>query len=495
MIAAVLGAMLVSAAPAGATTLQQIGSFSSPVFVTSDPNDATRLFVVERGGAIRLIAGGTTATFLDIGSLVLSGGEQGLLSMAFAPDYASSGRFYVFYTSRPDGAIQIDEFTAGGDTGHPASRRGVLTVPHPNFANHNGGQLQFGPDGYLYVSTGDGGGTPQNAQDLNSLLGKILRIDPRPSATAAYSVPADNPFVGTAGADEIWSYGLRNPFRFSFDRSTGAIAIGDVGAGAREEVDWEPQPNAGRGDNFGWYCREGFAPGNASCSGGAGFTEPIFDYPHTGGNCSITGGYVARDPALGDLVGRYVYADHCVGQIRSLIPGLPLASGDRAAGLAVSSPSSCGEDACGHLYVASLSGPVYRFAGDAPPACETGGDTTPPELGLEAAKRQRLDGRIRLEATTVEAARVSARLKIVASGKGSRRGEAESRRATVVKGRRKSLDLGPGASGRIGWSLDHGERRRARSAGGKLTARFTARATDAAGNRGRRTKASSKLSR
>jgi hypothetical protein len=488
-----LAVTLVVAAPAGAATLQPVGTFSNPVFVTSDPNDATRLLVVEQGGTIRLIAGGSTTTFLDISALVLSGGERGLLSMAFAPDFASTGRFYVYYTSRPGGDIQIDEFTAGGGSADPATRRPILTIPHRDAGNHNGGQLQFGPDGYLYLATGDGGGGGDqyhNAQNLDSLLGKMLRIDPlNPSGGAPYSVPPDNPFVGRAGADEIWSSGLRNPYRFSFDRQSGALLIGDVGQSTREEVDYEPQPNAGRGDNFGWSCREGlvaFATTDPLCVGASGFTDPIHDYPRSSG-CSITGGYVARDPTLGDLAGRYVYADYCQGQIRSLVPGLPSASGDRSEGINVQSPSSFGEDACGHLYVVSLNGPVSRFVGDTPSPCTTGGDTTAPEVDAEAPRRQSLDGRIRLEVGSSEAATVTARLRIVGSEK--------SARATIAKPRKKTIDVAPGGMAKVSWKLDGADRRAARRAGGKLTARFSARGTDASGNRGKAVRASSKLGR
>ena len=210
--------------------LDLVGTYASPVYVTSDPHDAGRLFVVEKGGRIKLTQGGTTTTFLNISSQLLSGGERGLLSMAFAPDFATSGRFYVIYnraapTDDPArGDLQLDEFVASGDHVDPTTARHVLTIDHPKYANHNGGQLQFGPDGYLYISTGDGGGSgdPQeNAQNTESLLGKILRIDPRQVGGSPYSVPADNPFVGTAGADEVWSYGLRNP---GASPSTGTMA-------------------------------------------------------------------------------------------------------------------------------------------------------------------------------------------------------------------------------------------------------------------------------
>ena len=478
-------ALAAGAAPAGAATLQQVGTFANPVFVTSDPNDATRLLVVERRGTIQLVSGGATRPFLDITGLTLSGGEQGLLSMAFAPDFASSGRFYVYYTSRPNGDIQIDEFTASGDATDPATRRPVITIPHGQAGNHNGGQLQFGPDGYLYAGTGDGGGGGdqfRNAQNLDSLLGKMIRIDPRPSGGAPYSVPSDNPLVGRAGADEIWSWGLRNPYRFSFDRGTGALVIGDVGQGAREEVDYEPQPGAGRGDNFGWSCREGFVAYSTSdplCSGASGFTDPIYEYSHSNG-CSITGGYVARDPSLGALAGRYVYTDYCQGDIRSLVPGVPRASDDRSEGLRVEGPSSFGEDACGHLYVVSLNGPVYRFVGDSPSPCVTGGDTTGPAITADAPRKQSVDGRIRIRVNTPEAGEVTARVKI----KG-------------VDTTKKTIDLGAGESGRMGWSLGKADQRRIREAlrDGRVTARFTARATDTAGNRGPKAKADSTLTR
>ena len=251
----------------------------------------------------------------------------------------------------------------------------MLTVDHPVRANHNGGQLQFGPDGYLYIATGDGGGRGDpdgNAQDLESLLGKLLRIDPDPgSAGAPYTVPSDNPFAGAGTArPEIWSYGLRNPFRFSFDSLTGALVIADVGQGEREEVDYRPAPEAGRGANFGWNCREGliaYPEAPSSCSGLSIYTDPIYDYSHALGRCSITGGYVARAPGLADLFGRYVFADLCTGEIFSLDPSEPPApDGARVEPVSVGTPSSFGEDSCGRLYVASLqTGVVSRFTGSA----------------------------------------------------------------------------------------------------------------------------------
>lgn len=398
--------MLVLLAPSGASAavhLDPIGSFDAPLYVTSLPNNADRLLVVEQGGTIQLVDHGVARLFLDLKTpgLVAAGGERGLLSVAPAPDYAATHRFYASFT-RPDGALEVDEFTADGDSAPLSTRRPVLAVPHPKAANHNAGQLQFGPDGYLYISTGDGGGAGDvdgNAQNLSSLSGKILRIDPDPSGAQPYTIPPGNPFVGRAGArPEIWAYGFRNPWRFSFDRLTGALLIGDVGQGAREEVDYRTQPDPARGENFGWNCREGLiaytAPGTA-CDGlaASAFVNPIFDYTHSGGGCAIVGGYVVRDTSLGDLDGRYLYTDNCDGTIRSLVPGQPFATDARSEGLSVSGPSSFGEDACGRVYVAALGGggTVSRLEGDAPASCAAprggGRGHTPRRCGGEPATR------------------------------------------------------------------------------------------------------------
>lgn len=373
-----LGAVLLPAS-ASAVTLEPVGNFTNPTYVTSYPNDANKLLVVERAGRVRLVEGSTTSMFLDAASLVGAiDGEEGMWSIALAPDFDTTGKLYAFYAgSATGGDLQLDEFTAAGDTVDLATRRPVLTIPHPIAANHNGGQLQFGPDGYLYLSTGDGDSRAINAQELTNLLGKILRIDPRQSAGSQYTIPADNPFVGAAGLDEIWSYGLRNPYRFSFDRSTGALAIGDVGRQRFEEVDYDPGAQPGRGDNYGWPCFEANEVRNTT-DGACRTIDPddtvfpIHDMAHDDGFCSVIGGYVARDASLGDLFGRYVYADLCEGQIRSLVPGIPQASGDRLEGLAVNRPVSFGEDACGRLYVASLNGPVSRLVGDDPSDCGEG---------------------------------------------------------------------------------------------------------------------------
>ena len=300
-----LGIVLLGAlAPqAEALSLQSVGGYSEPVYVTSDPGDPDRLFIVERAGRIVLKTPTRTSTFTNLTPLVESGyQERGLLSMAFAPDFATSRLLYVYYTGKDAGSIHIAELRASGDVADRATLRNVLTIPHPSYPNHNGGQLQFGPDGYLYIGTGDGGGGGdpfENAQSTGSLLGKILRIDPRRSGTQPYTVPADNPFVGSAARPEIWSLGLRNPYRFSFDRVTGALTVGDVGQGDWEELDFSPSPTAGRGINFGWDCREGRHPFESTGCPAGGLSDPVFEYSHSNGGCAITGGYVGPRPRTG----------------------------------------------------------------------------------------------------------------------------------------------------------------------------------------------------
>jgi glucose/arabinose dehydrogenase len=349
--------------------LKKIGTFEAPVYVTGAPGFPQLLFVVEQQGRIAVMKDGRRAgTFLDIRGLVEYGGERGLLSVAFPPDYASSKRFYVYYTDH-DGAIRVDEFQRRTATRAAAgSRREVIHIPHPVNANHNGGQLQF-LGNLLYSGTGDGGSggdPPNNAQNKDVLLGKLLRIDPRAAGGKPYTVPASNPFVGKPGRDEIYSYGLRNPFRFSFDTSHGQprIAIGDVGQNQFEELDYTTAAGAA-GANFGWDALEGFSKYTDENSGTpdpGGTVKPILAYRHSrGGSCSIIGGYVVRDPRLRDLRGRYLYADLCEGQLRSLAPHLKRASDDRKLGLRVSSPSSFGEDQRHRLYVASLEGSVFRL--------------------------------------------------------------------------------------------------------------------------------------
>jgi glucose/arabinose dehydrogenase len=340
-----------------------MGSFTEPDHVTAPPGDTRRLFVVEKKGRIQVLVDGKRASrpFLDISGDVTDSGEQGLLSMAFAPDYSKSGRFYVDYTDR-NGDTRVQQFrrsSSDPDRADPASRRQVLFVKQP-FANHNGGLLVFGPDRRLYVGLGDGGseGDPRgNGPDRNTLLAKILRIEPLPNG--GYRSPASNPYAGRPGRDEIYAYGLRNPWRFSFDRRTGDLYIGDVGQNQYEEIDYARR-GRGRGRDYGWSCWEGRHRYNASrhCPNPV---RPVHEYSHSGGGCSITGGVVVRDPRLPALAGRYVYGDFCTGKLRSLRIRRGRATGDRTVGPKVSQLSSFGEDARGRVYVTSLDGPVYRL--------------------------------------------------------------------------------------------------------------------------------------
>jgi glucose/arabinose dehydrogenase len=350
-----------ASASANGVGLKQIGSFDSPVYVTGAPGFPRLLFVVEQPGRVLVMSGKRRQTFLDIRGLVNYGGERGLLSIAFPPDYARSKRFYVYYTDS-EGAIRVYEFRRrSAMRASRGSRRPVIRIPHAENSNHNGGQLQF-LGNLLFFATGDGGSAgdpPGNAQNKNVLLGKLLRIDPRAKGGRPYSIPSSNPFVGKPGRDEIYSYGLRNPFRFSFDttRDKPRIAIGDVGQDRFEELDYLTVGRAS-GANFGWDAFEGFAPFEGSDPGGT--VKPIFAYGRDRG-CTIIGGYVVRDRRLAGLRGQYVYADLCEGQVRALTPSLKRARGDRKLGLQVESPSSFGEDQRRRLYVVSLEGPVYRL--------------------------------------------------------------------------------------------------------------------------------------
>jgi len=356
---------------AGGVRARRVGSFDEPVYVTGPPHSHGLLFVVEKSGVIKSMRrGGRPKTFLDIHGLVSDQGERGLLSVAFPRDYRQSRRFYVYYTDN-DGDIVVAELRRSKRNARKAnakSRRTVIRIPHPGEDNHNGGQLQFGPDGYLYLGTGDGGGggdPPENAQNRSSLLGKLLRIDPRKHGKRGYSVPRSNPFVGRAGQDQIYSYGLRNPYRFSFDRRNGRLAIGDVGQDRWEEIDLLGR-KAARGANFGWDAFEGFEryrSSDASPVPPGPVTKPIAAFSHADGNCAITGGYVYRGKAVPKLRGRYVYADFCRGQIRSLNPAHP--GRDHPVGIKqMNAISSFGEDARGNLYFTLLNeGGVYEIVG------------------------------------------------------------------------------------------------------------------------------------
>jgi hypothetical protein len=379
-------------ASAQALSLQQIGSFEKPVFVTSAPGNPDRLFVVEREGKVIEVENGNQSVFADLSSLVKieTESEEGLLSIALSPDFQTSGRLFVYYTGKEQtpAEIHIAEMVASNGSAPLSSLRNLVPpISHPNHTNHYGGQLQFGPEGNLFAGTGDGGGAgdpEENAQDPTSLLGKLLRVDV-------------NAAIPTA---QIWSLGLRNPFRFSFDQENGALTIGDVGQEEREEIDYAPTPGLGNGANYGWNCREGFLEGTVTpesgCASAGEFTDPIFDYPHEdpGGDqahgCAIIGGYVVRGPGYGDLDGRYLYGDLCVGELRSLVPALPSASGDRSEGVSVDALNSFGEDSCGRVYAVSGDGPVYRVLGSGPSTCPEASRPLAPSLVRVRALRRKV---------------------------------------------------------------------------------------------------------
>jgi glucose/arabinose dehydrogenase len=354
--------------PPGTPMLSLVGNFTEPVYLAAAPGDSARLFVVERGGTIRVLHHDTTQLrpVLDLSGQVQTGFlEQGLLSIAFDPQYAANGRFFVYFTN-PAGDIRIVRYNVSAtdaDSADEATADTVLAVAHPGQANHNGGQLQFGPDSMLWTGTGDGGGGGDptgNAQNRHALLGKLLRLDV--SGTSGYAIPADNPAnADTSFALEVWSYGLRNPWRFSFDRVNGDLYIGDVGQNRYEEVDVSPTAVRGRAVNFGWNIMEGnhCYPSDPCTAVGQ---LPVVEYPHFAGACSITGGYVYRGSALPALAGNYFYADYCTGSIHS-IKYPATSTGDWTSILSPSGGniSSFGQDARGELYVLQLTGPVWRI--------------------------------------------------------------------------------------------------------------------------------------
>lgn len=434
--------LLLAAAPASAAPeLVKLGDFTDPVHVASPPGEE-RVFVVEQAGTIDIVGGGT---FLDLTSTTQTSYEQGLLSMAFSPDFATSGRFFVFQTTRPAGDIEILEFrrsAADPNRADPSTRRELFRTAHAA-DNHNGGQLQIGPDGALYAGIGDNA-VEANAQSAANPFGKLHRIDP------------------ATGASQIWALGLRNPWRFSFDRATGDLVIGDVGSSRFEEINWSRAPNAGQGVNYGWPCNEG-PFGDDSCGQRATLAHP------NGSFCAIVAGYVVRDPGLPTLRGRFLYGDNCNRNLYSAALGQGAGT---ATGLEVAELSSFGEDACGRLYAASRGADaVYRLQDGAPSAC-TGApaaDTAAPALGVRIL-RPRLERRLlRFAVTCDEACRVSVstRLRRVRSFRPRVRGvAANSRRVVRVKLNR-----------RIARKLRRTLRRR-----GYVRVVATVRATDAAGN-------------
>ncbi len=348
----------------GGVRLTEISRFDAPLYVTQPADSGPDIYVVEQGGTVQRVApDGTAKAFLDVSGEITSGGEQGLLSLAFAPDYASSGRLYVDYTNA-NGDTRVVEYRANDGVVDESSAREVLAVDQP-FANHNGGLLLFGPDGKLYIGLGDGGsgGDPdRNGLDLSTLLGKILRIDPAADGDSPYTVPRDNPFVGVDGArPEIYSYGLRNPWRFSFDRNSGDLSIGDVGQDTLEEIDLVGR-GQGSGANFGWSAFEGDQRFNED-QDPEDAIAPVLTASHADGNCSITGGLIVRDRGLPTLYGRYLYADLCAGALRSFTPRPQRpATDDVALGVDVERIASFGEGTDGTVYAVSIAGPVYRLS-------------------------------------------------------------------------------------------------------------------------------------
>ena len=382
-LAAVL--TLLCAVPAvGSVRLIRVGTFVEPVYVTAPGGDTSRVFVVERGGRVRLIVGNQLLPqpYLDIRRRVSQadgpGDERGLMSLAFAPDFTRSGLFYVYYTTpnprHPKASnVVLDEYRArpGASRVDPATRRQVMMLPGGH--QHFGGQIAFGPDRFLWVGPGDGRGPgdPQRrAQNLSRLHGKILRIDP--NAQRRTLIAHGNPFTSRARGKLVWASGLRNPYRFSFDRVTGDLAIGDVGQNVVEEIDFvSTKAGLGKGANFGWSVLEGkyrfrrdptvtLRPARRR-EQPPRYVAPAIEHLHSRGWCAVVGGYVVRDPALPELVGRYVYGDFCRGRINSAV----LRDGRRSIptplGLTVPLLSSFGEDGCGRVYVTSLTGPVYRL--------------------------------------------------------------------------------------------------------------------------------------
>ena len=351
--------------PSGTVSLAMVATgLDQPLYLTNSGDKD--LYVIEKTGRVKILenGGGTprATPFLNVSNKLAPGDERGLLSIAFHPQYVTNGFVFAYYTAT-DGALTISRFKAdqASKLVDAASEKVLLSIPHPA-GNHNGGQLQFGPDGFLYIGTGDGGGGGDpdgNGQNKQTLLGKILRIDINSSSPEGYGIPNDNPFKVTGGAQAIWAFGLRNPWRFSFDRSTADLWIGDVGQGEFEEVNFTPKGSSAP-RNYGWKITEGKSCYEASTCNKTGLEMPVFDYNHDQGDVSITGGYVYRGTASPKIAGKYIYADFSSGRIWSLtksgssfVNALEIDTGDNI--------SSFGEGADGELYVIALGGKVSRL--------------------------------------------------------------------------------------------------------------------------------------
>jgi glucose/arabinose dehydrogenase len=345
----------------GLSTEQVVTGLSAPLFLTHAGD--SRLFVVEQGGRIRVVVNAQLlgTPYLDISSIVLHQGEQGLLGMAFHPNYAINGFFYVYHTDQ-SGDSRVARYSGSANTADPSSGLTIMTIGQP-FGNHNGGQLAFGPDGMLYIALGDGGsgGDPMgNGQDTSTLLGSILRIDiDNPDAGLNFGIPSDNPFFGSGTArEEIWAYGLRNPWRFAFDDTDGLLYVADVGQSSFEEV--SVVDAAVGGLNLGWNVMEGMSCFNATNCDQSGLVLPVLQYDTNAGNCSITGGYVYRGSDLSGLQGHYFYSDYCGGFLRSFRFNGGVAADERDWGLNLGAVTSFGQDSAGELYVIVAAGAVLK---------------------------------------------------------------------------------------------------------------------------------------
>jgi len=501
-------ALLAVAGPASAATpatvapvsLVPVAHFTSPVGIAAAPGDPNRLFVVEQAGRIVERHGSAQSTFADLADRVKSdGGEQGLLGLAFAPDYATSGKLYVFYTARaPAGAavanngsdLVVSELRrADADHADPASERVLLRIPHRQDTYENGGQLAFGPDGKLWISTGDGGGendpfrnaqrldpaTDDPARGADALLGKILRIDPAPGdgCGGACTIPADNPGFPQR---EVWALGFRNPWRFSFDRLTGDLLIADVGNATFEEVDLAPAPDRGRGANYGWPAYEGTARVSGTPDPPAGCcVAPVLERAHADPDDynALIGGVVVRDPGLPALTGRYLYANITSGLIQAVRVGATTLFDDRATGLRAPRVTSFGEDGCGRVYLTTLDGDLFRLS-QGEGACDAVGVTLAPS----ARQRAAATGSVRIGVTCAVACTAGTRASLAVGS------------AIVGRTATRTLKLAAGKRGAVVLALDAKTRaalRRALARGRAPQARFVVSARAAGGAQRRAT--------
>jgi glucose/arabinose dehydrogenase len=512
-IAASAALVLAFAGPARAAapssvSLVPVARFSTPVGVVAAPGDASRLFVVEQAGRIVERRGTAQTVFADLTDRVKAdGSEQGLLGLAFAPDYATSGKLYVFYTAPPPaGAVVGDNGSdlviselrrADADHVDSASERVLLRIPHRLGQDENGGQLSFGPDGRLWIGTGDGGGDndpSHNAQRLDpatddaasgadALLGKILRLDPRPGdgCGGACTIPADNPGFAQR---EVWASGLRNPWRFSFDRLTGDLVVADVGNYAFEELDLAPAPDRGRGAEYGWPAFEGTARVDGTDDPPAGCcTAPVLERSHDqpDGYNAIIGGVVVRDPGLPALAGRYLYANLSSGLIQAVRLGGGTAFDDRSTGLRAPGLTSFGEDGCGRVYATTLYGVLYRLS-QGEGACDAVGVTVSPP----ARQRAAATGRVRTTLTCATACTASVRASLTVGG--AVVGHAATRTVALSAGRRAAVVLRVGAAARA-------VLRRALARGRAAGVRFAVTARAAEGGAQRRATATARVVR